>query len=325
MSLDEVVERSALQGAEQAYSGSRLERVQLADGRVRVLKHLPPEGDWLTRATDGRGRTRRLWDRGLLDRVGETVDHAVVDVVRADGRDVVVMEDVGDALIPPGSPVPKRQAERLLAGFATLHSAWEGCEIAGLCTPAARYGLFAPAFHASDEGPGTHPLRDVILDGWDVFAEAVPADVAGAVDAVHADPERLGAELAEAAPPTLLHGDAKLENLGLRGDRLVAVDWGELTGVGPAEVDLAWFALQGTWRIDATPDALFAAYATHAERRLDPRALDLACIGSLAQMGFKMAYRSVHAADAEVRARASTLLAWWADRVQEALAAVDWP
>ncbi len=48
------------------------------------------------------------------------------------------------------------------------------------------------------------------------------------------------------APPTLVHGDAKLENLGDDGE-------------------------------------VFAAYDEQAGRRLDPTPLDLASIGSLAQ------------------------------------------
>ena len=68
------------------------------------------------------------------------------------------------------------------------------------------------------------------------------------------------------APATLVHGDAKLENLGVSGNRLVAIDWGELTGIGPAEIDVAWLAMMSGWRMDALPDEVFAAY----DRRLDP-------------------------------------------------------
>jgi len=54
-------------------------------------------------------------------------------------------------------------------------------------------------------------------------------------------------------PSTLLHGDAKLENLGLGSSGLVAIDWGDLTGFGPPEIDVAWYALQGK---DGRPPAL---------------------------------------------------------------------
>jgi aminoglycoside phosphotransferase (APT) family kinase protein len=84
-------------------------------------------------------------------------------------------------------------------------------------------------------------------------------DVAEAIFAVHADPEPLAEALLASAPATLVHADAKLENLGFDGDRLVAIDWGELTGVGPPEIDVAWFAVMSGWRLDCMPDEVFAA------------------------------------------------------------------
>src|SRR5205823_12486219 len=123
----------------------------------------------------------------------------------------------------------------------------------GLCRPDVRYRLFAPSLHGLDSGPNPHPAQDLILTGWQLFAEMVPADVAEAVFAVHARPERLAAALMASAPATLVHGDAQLENLGLDGDRLVAIDWGELTGIGPAEIDVAWLAVMSCWRMDDLP------------------------------------------------------------------------
>jgi hypothetical protein len=314
----EVAERMVLAAAAEAYSGARFELVVLADGRRLVHKHLPREGDWLTRLTAGDGRMRLLWDSGTLAQVGATVDHAVVAVVPCNGADVVVMRDVADVLIPSGTTVSSEVACRLLAGLGAFHQTWEGREIDGLCRPEDRYRLFAPRLHHSDSGPNRHPLRDRILAGWDAFADLVPTDVAEAVFAVHERPEPLAEALMAAAPATLLHGDAKLENLGLDVDRLVAIDWGELTGIGPAEIDVAWFAVMSGWRIDGMPGDVFAAYDRQAGRRLDPKALDLACIGSLAQMGFRMAGRC-RAADEQTRARAATLLAWWVARVRDAL------
>jgi hypothetical protein len=319
----QVAQRTVLTGADAALSGAWFEQLVLADGRHLVLKHLPPEGDWLTRLTNGAGRTRFLWDSGTLADVGATVEHAIEAMVPIDGADVVVMRDLADVLIPSGATVSRGMGGRLLAGLAALHQAWEGRRIDGLCRAEDRYRLFAPELHRFDTGPNRHPLRDQILAGWEAFGELVPSDVAEAVFAVHEHPEPLARALLAAAPATLVHGDAKLENLGLEGeDRLVAIDWGELTGIGPAEIDVAWFAVMSGWRIDGPPDDLFAAYDEHAGRRLDPTALDLACIGSLAQMGFRMAGRC-RAADEPTRARAATLLAWWVARVRQAL--VNWP
>jgi hypothetical protein len=67
-----------------------------------------------------------------------------------------------------------------------------------------------------------------------------------------------------------------------------------------------------------TPGEVFAAYEEQAGRTFEPRELDLACIGALAQLGWKLAARS-RAQDEPTRARSSALLAWWVDRVRRAL------
>ncbi len=320
----DIAQRMEMPAATEALSGARFERVVLTDGRRLVFKRLPPAGDWLTRLTGGAGHLRHLWDGGTLAEVAATVEHSIVAIVNSNGADVVVMRDMADCLLPAVGAVSRATAWRLLTGLAALHRAWEGRTIDRLCRPAARYQLFAPRQHASDRGPNPHPNRALILSGWQTFAEMVPTDVADAVLAIHAHPEPLADALVASAPATLVHGDAKLENLGLEGERVVAIDWGELTGIGPAEIDVAWFAVMSGWRLDCLPDEVFAAYEQQASRRLEPRALDLACIGSLAQMGFKLAARSV-APDEPTRARATALLDWWVARVRRALSATGLP
>lgn len=314
--LGEVVRREKLSDQAEKFSGAAIERVATADGDF-IVKILPPQGDWITRGTDGMGRIRQLWDDGVFERLAPHVHHTMIAVAPSTSGDVMVMRDVRAALLRPG-PIRPASAERVLAGLAAMHGAFEG--FAGsYCSVGARLGLFAPQLHAEDEGPNPHPARDLIVDGWALFPELVPADSAQAVTEVHRLPHRLAHRIAASAPSTLLHGDAKPENLGAAGDRLVAIDWGELTGSGPAETDLAWFAMQAAWRLDVSPADIFDGYEAHATRPCDPTALDLACIGAMAQMGFKLAFRTLRAGDEAVRARATTLLSWWTTRVADAL------
>jgi hypothetical protein len=308
--------RRALSPAE-AFSGACLEQVVLADGRRLVLKHLPPEGDWLTRATQGAGRLRRLWESGLLTRVSPLADHTILDVRDASGADIVVMRDATGDLLAPRVAVSREVSRALLARLAGLHDAFLEEPADDLCTIGARYGLFAPAFHACDEEPGRHPLADRIGAGWELFAEHVDADLVSAVFAVHTAPDLLGRRLTR-FPPTLLHGDAKLENLGLSRDRLIAIDWGDLTGFGPREVDVAWYALKGAARIGCTPDDVFTDYEVAIQRPLDTEALDLACVGSLAQMGFRLAL-GAFASGPDPQDVAAVQLSWWTTRVRTAL------
>lgn len=327
--MTEIIAREPFDSGTQAYSGARFERGLRPDGPPVVLKHLPIEGDWLTRATRGIGRARLLWESGILDQVAESVEHPVIDVIREEDHDVVVMEDVSDGLFPADVRVSADEIRTALSGLAAMHDQWEGCELDGLCSPADRQSLFIPAFHEADTGPNPSRARDMMLAGWQSFAQYVPADVVEVVFAVHADPERLGRELTSAESRTLLHGDLKLDNLGLREDRLVAIDWGELTGTGPAEMDLAWFAAMNTvappgraeWAVDAMPDEVFSTYEHMSGRGLDTRALDLSCIGMLAQVGCLLAsltFVDGVAVGEPARARAACLMDWWVDRVREA-------
>lgn len=99
-----------------------------------------------------------------------------------------------------------------------------------------------------------------------------------------------------------------------RRDRL-----GELTGIGPREIDVAWYALKGAARIGCSPAAIFADYETAAPEPLGSGVLDIVCIGSLAQMGFRFAL-GAYDTGPEPTAIAGQLLDWWVDRARDALA-----
>jgi hypothetical protein len=303
------------------------------DGRAVVLKHLPAAGDWLTRAADGLGRTRVLWESGLLGRLEPAVDHGTLEITATGDHDVVVMRDLSDRLWPAGAPLEREAIGDGLAGLARLHQLGQrvvadgGVDDLQLCSVGARYAMFAPGLHAHDEAPNPHPFRDGIDRAWGIFDETVDADVVAAVDAVHRDPDRLGRRIVAAGGrPTILHGDAKPENLGISGGRLTAIDWGELTGVGPAEVDVAWFAVMSTRsRFAADPSEVFALYETVSGVSLDPIVVDLACIGSLAQMGFSLAGTVRDARRPETQQAAARLLGWWVERVLASLDRVGLP
>jgi hypothetical protein len=248
---ESVRRRSPLHGSAEAFSGATLERVELSDGRRFVLKHLPADGDWLTRASGRGDRLQQLWVSGVLGHVGTVVDHAVVDIFEEDGHDVVVMRDMTEYLLAVPTPVARPTSRRLLAGLIALHDLGRVLEPQPLCSVDARYQMFAPSLHAPTDQPGTHPARDLILTGWTLFAEVAPPEVVDAVFAVHDGTVCLSERLRE-RPTTLLHGDAKLANLGRGPNGLIAIDWGDLTGFGPPEVDAAWYALMNEPRLGLT-------------------------------------------------------------------------
>jgi hypothetical protein len=324
----EITHRGPFDAGDEALSGAWFERGRLADGRSVVLKHLPPEGDWLTRATGGGDRAQHLWSSGLLDRMAATILHPVLDVRREDDHDVVVMEDVGAHLLPVDRAFTTHELTEVLAGMAAMHAAWEEADLEGLCAPGDRHRVLSPNFHRVDDGPHLCPRRDELLGGWELFAEHAPADVAEVVHAVHADPGTLQQRLLTSAPATFLHGDLKPANLGLRDGCLLAVDWGELATRGPAEMDLTWFAststtpsmTTGACKLGGTPGDVFGRYEQQSARPLHPAALDAACIGMFAQFGFLLTAMA-HLPELfpeGAGARGTQLLGWWTARVREA-------
>src|SRR5205823_9569798 len=91
--------------------------------------------------------------------------------------------------------------------------------------------------------------------GWELFADVAPADVAAVVLRLLDDPSALVGALS-GCPATLVHGDAKLPNLGFAAQRVVAIDWGTATGIAPAGVEWAWYLATSASRIAATREEI---------------------------------------------------------------------
>jgi hypothetical protein len=308
--LDGAVERVPL-AVEDGKSGNRMERAVLPDGRVLVVKHVTPLGDWLMRATGDDGRLARLWAAGVLDRVPAAIDHAMLAVEPAGAGWRVVMRDVSALLVPEGVTVSRADSRRLLAAAAALHQAFWGAWIDGLCTLADRWAFLSPAAAARERARGgTDLVPRLVPVGWERFAELVPADVAAAVAAVHADPEGFASRF-DGCGQTLVHGDLKLGNLGLAPDRVVVIDWGDRAGIAPPAVEFAWYLAANATRIAASRDELVADFVAAEEPRHDGRALRLALLGGLVQLGWNKALNATEPADEALRAMEAADLAWW--------------
>lgn len=84
----------------------------------------------------------------------------------------------------------------------------------------------------------------------------------------------------------MVHGDAKPPNLGFDDARLAAVDWGELTGAGPAELYVVRFALSSSrLHCDLEPKEMLDLYTDHAAEPLDPELVRLAVLGDVTTYG----------------------------------------
>jgi hypothetical protein len=315
--LVDVVRREPLAAAD-GRSGSLLERVVLAGGQTLVVKHVRDGGDWIMRATADHGRAATLWSRGVLARVPEVIDHAVVGAEQVEGGWVVIMRDVSAALVPEHARVSRADSGRVLEAAAALHAAFADDPPLRLCSLADRYGFLSPAT-ARREAGGADEVPRLIGRGWERFAEVAPAEVAGPVLAVLEGPASLAAALSR-FPSTLVQGDLKLGNLGFFGDRVVMLDWGTQTGWAPAAVEVAWYLAINWSRIDATREQVLDDFRAAEGDRHDEDALRLALLGGLVQLGWDKALHASGHPDPAVRAREAADLAWWTARARDALA-----
>jgi hypothetical protein len=314
--LERVIRRTDLV-APDGKSGTRLERVTLDDGTALVVKVVSPAWDWLVRATGDTGRAVLLFQSGIMERIPEVIEHGVVAVEAEQGSWTIVMTDLSHALIPEGPTVARRDSRRVLAATADLHDEFRGERIQGLCALDDRYRFLAPAT-AAREADGTEAVPKLIGRGWEIFFAAVAQDVAAAVAAILDDPSGLTRQFRSEAM-TLIHGDLKLGNLGLLEDRVVMLDWGDRAGIAPPEVEFAWYLAINASRIEATREELIQDWLEVCGDRRDERALALALVGGLAQLGWNKALDALDHPDPEVRARESADLDWWVSAARRGL------
>ena len=315
--LVDVVRREPLAAAD-GRSGSLLERVVLAGGEALVVKHVRDGGDWIMRASHDHGRAAELWSSGVLARVPEVIDHAVLGAEQVAGR---LGGDHARRVGRPGSRharISRGDSRRVLEAAAALHAAFAGGPPLELCPLADRYAFLSPAT-ARREAGGADEVPALIGRGWERFAEVVPADVAEPVLAVLERPEALAAALSGFGS-TLVQGDLKLGNLGFTADRVVMLDWGTQTGWAPPAVEVAWYLAINWSRIDATREQVLEDFRAAEGERHDADALRLALLGGLVQLGWDKALHASGHPDPAIRAREAADLAWWTERARDALA-----
>ena len=142
--LDTALDRAPVN--DDGRSGATLERVLLADGSRVVVKRFDPSVDLVMRLSgDTRGREVDFFRRGILDRLPATVLHPVIDGwYDDDGLGVLVMRDLGDAVLNWKSVVTREQARTMFGAVADLHAAFLGSAPDGLTPLGSVQGLFEP-------------------------------------------------------------------------------------------------------------------------------------------------------------------------------------
>jgi aminoglycoside phosphotransferase (APT) family kinase protein len=313
-SLGPVVERTTL--ASSGWSGNRIDRLVLADGRALIAKRIVPGSDWLGRASHDPGREALLFADGTFGRMPASVDPAVVAAEPEGDAWWVVMRDVSGELLDDSTPLTREENRFVLDRAAEMWAEFWDEDVPHLSTLAHRLECASPAISAR-ERDGVDILPKQFEAAWEAFGQAVDDDVGRAVLELAVDVTPLADALA-ARGTTLTHGDIRDENIALLGDRLVLLDFGLATQGHPA-VDFAWYMVHDVWRIEATHDEIVEDYRTSLGERDDPAALDLGMISGLVQYGWIFGHSAVVHTDPAEQEWAQTELNWWVPRVRHAL------
>ncbi|HEY3008032.1 MAG TPA: hypothetical protein VGJ63_08200 [Micromonosporaceae bacterium] len=295
-------------------SGSAFERV-IIGGEGHVLKRIGRDLDWIMRAvgdgTDGAPPWAvSMWRNRLLDVLPVELDHTVVGMAHdGTGRFAILMRDVGDAMVPPGSArIPLAQHRGFLDHMAAMHVRFFPFEDDfGLMPLGARYAALTPEMSAREAAAGhDDPVPRAVPTGWAALREAA-APAYEIAYALGTDPAPLAEALAE-TPATLIHGDWKYGNLGSHGDgRTVLLDWGWPGRAGPC-VDLAWYLAVNCDRLPESKQDAAGALRDALERGGLPtagwwdRQLELALVGGFVQLGWS-------------KTNDPAELGWWIERV----------
>jgi hypothetical protein len=298
-------------------SGSAFERITMADGSTRILKHVHVDDDWTMRFNGDVGcHPARVWAAGLMDVLPDRIDHGVVAVAAGLGRNgwgaAILMRDLSTEMVPPGDDVlPADQHASFIDDMAALSARmWRWHDDVGLVPLTTRWTWFNHASLATEANRGwPDPVPKIAFDGWARFAERVPRDVHDVVDALRRDPSPLVARVEE-TPLAFVHGDWKLGNLGTgRDGRTVLIDW-TYPGEGPACYELAWYLAINRSRMPESKEAAIERFSAALRRNgVDTdgwfdRQMALGLLAGLVIFGWEKALGS----DEE--------LAWWCERAR---------
>jgi Phosphotransferase enzyme family len=314
--LHQVVEWTALTGHE-GRSGAGLEHVRLADGTTYVVKRVTPATDLTLALTGGTVSVEYLlWHSGALERLPPGVSHAVVDGWVEGDTTVLVMDDLADQVLTWESRLSTEETDWVLARVAAMHRRFLGSPPEETVALDRLLTLFAPQRirGLADEG---HELAVLARRGWEIFAQTVPADVAGPVLVLLEDPTRLVTALGE-GPVTLVHGDLATVNMARDGDTLVLLDWA-LASAAPGALDIAFLLAGCSSVLEPSRDHVLRTYAGLAGPAYDGRSMRLALLAGLMWLGWNKALDAAEHPDPVTRERERRDLEWWVRKARTAL------
>jgi hypothetical protein len=300
------------------WSGASMTLLRRGDDRF-VLKRDSLARDWIARATaDGR-ILREAWFAAHGPALPSPIRAPYVGAGIEGDEFGILMPDLTGILFDWDAPISVDALERVLDGLAALHSyPWTvsdatvsgpWCPIRERITLICRASLERP-------GPARDAVADRILPGWDAFDRLAPPAARDLIDSLGNDPAPLVDALAR-LPPTLLHGDLKLANVGIEPDGTIdLVDW-QMVSVAPVAVELGWFLVSNVASLPLQPAEVLERY--WRARGLDgTRENDIAILVGLLLRGWRKGADAEAGLTLASGVTAADDLAWWSDRAVEA-------
>jgi hypothetical protein len=290
-----------------------------------------PERDWVMQMTgDQHKRAISIWQHGLLDRLPEEIDHAIVACAVDGTKYALLMRNVAHSLWPDGTILSEEDTEFSLEAMAALHVAfWEDHALndptLNLCSPEYLFTHTAPERTQRLAQNNSTPILEMILEGWRRLPTFIEPDVAELLRYLARDPAPLCTALAN-YPQTLVHGDWHLPNLGLERKerpRLIVLDWTRPTRT-VSTVDLAYYLVTSSMKLPISHEAVIGRYKQRLIRRLGERfdeaawqpQLELSLISAFLMIGCFRAWSAAHADDENSRMQERANIAWWSEQIR---------
>ena len=264
--------------------------------------------DWIMRATD---------DFACREAAFATTPIALPDAIctttlgaaRDHDCHALLMRDITPNLIPQDPVVIARtQLDQIISAMAALHATPPPADAFPWCGLRQRLTLLTPAGAAVAASYDAPVARD-ITEGWALFARHATPRAAKLIRSLFEDPSPLLRAL-DAVPPAFLHGDLKLDNIGIdRDGRMLLIDWAMTLIAAPA-VELGWVLAINSRRLPLSLDDMMASYAEASGIADRERHDALTVLCGLLLRGWRKALDAEAGEPEELR--------WWCNRAEEA-------
>jgi hypothetical protein len=235
--------------AHDGFSGARMSRLE-HEARRYLVKRTSWADDWLMRHSHDREGREALFAASTAGGApAPGVRTPYVGAARDGTGFAILMQDIGALLLPPAGVLAVGEADRVLAALASLHATADtDTPRTALCGLDERVTILSPS--ASDE------LQSAGIDfgavrGWQEFDRLAPRATRTVIHSIFEDPRSFCA-WAAGQPPALLHGDAKLANMGMDSDDVWMFDW-SMVMRGPVGTELGWFVAVNASRLPWSP------------------------------------------------------------------------